>query len=141
MERSRKYEGAGDHKVLTTCPYCGVGCQLNLTIKDGRIIESVPARENDVNRGQACVKGRFAITDVVHSPERLTKPLIKRNGKFEEATWDEALSLVASKLGGFRGSEVAVVTSAKCTNEDNYVIQKFTRVAFGNNNIDHCARL
>jgi predicted molibdopterin-dependent oxidoreductase YjgC len=94
-----------------------------------------------VNRGQACVKGRFAIADVVHSPERLTKPLIKKNGKFEEASWDEALNLVASKLGSYKKEEVGIVASARCTNEENYVTQKFTRVVFGHNNVDHCARL
>ncbi len=141
IERNRKWEGAGERKVLTTCVYCGVGCQLNLTIKNGKIIESVPARENDVNRGQACVKGRFAIADVVHSPERLTKPLIKKNGEFEEASWDEALNLVASKLGSYKKEEVGIVASARCTNEENYVTQKFTRVVFGHNNVDHCARL
>jgi len=141
IERSRKYESEGDHKVLTTCPYCGVGCQLNLTIKNGKIIESVPARENEVNRGQACVKGRFGIVDVVQSPQRLTHPLIKKNGKFEESTWAEALELVARKFASYNKDEVAVVASAKCTNEDNYVTQKFLRVVFGNNNIDHCARL
>jgi len=141
MERNRKWESTGHGKVLTTCPYCGVGCQLNLTIKNGKILESVPARENEVNRGQACVKGRFAIADVVHNPDRLTRPLIKKNGKYEEATWAEALELVAKKLGSFQKEEVAVVASAKCTNEDNYVFQKLTRVVFGHNNIDHCARL
>jgi predicted molibdopterin-dependent oxidoreductase YjgC len=141
IERSRKYEGEGDHKVMTTCPYCGVGCQLNLTIKNGQIIESVPARDNEVNRGQACVKGRFGIADAVQSPQRLTHPLIKKDGKFVDSTWAEALELVAKKLGSYAKDEVAVVASAKCTNEDNYVTQKFTRVVFGSNNIDHCARL
>lgn len=141
MERSRRWEGEGDHKVLTTCPYCGVGCQLNLTIKDGKIMESVPTRDNEVNRGQACVKGRFGIVDAVQSPERLTRPLIRRNDKFEEASWDEALDLVASQLASFKKEAVGVISSAKCTNEDNYVVQKFTRVVFGHNNIDHCARL
>jgi len=141
MERSRRWEGKIEEQVLTTCPYCGVGCQLNLAVKDGKIIESVPARENDVNRGQACVKGRFGIAEMVHSPDRLTTPLIKRNGKFEPATWEEALSLVASKLGSYSKDATAVLASAKIPNEDNYVAQKFTRAVLGHNSIDHCARL
>ena len=141
IERSRKWEGTGDRQVLTTCPYCGVGCQLELHLKGDRIIEVVPHQENEVNRGQACVKGRFSIADVVHHPERLTTPLIKRNGKLQEASWDEALDMVASKLDSYQKEEVAFISSAKCTNEDNYVVQKLTRAVFGHNNIDHCARL
>jgi len=141
MERNRKWEGITERQVLTTCPYCGVGCQLELRIKGDKIIESVPSRDNDVNTGQACVKGRFGITDMVHHPERLTTPLIRRSGNFEKASWDEALELIANRLSGFNKNEVAVVSSAKCTNEDNYVAQKFCRSVFGHNNIDHCARL
>jgi formate dehydrogenase alpha subunit len=141
MERRIKWQPAGDHQVLSTCPYCGVGCQLELQLKDGTIVEVVPQMENEVNRGQACVKGRFGISEFVHSPERLTTPLIKQDGRFVEVTWDEALDLVASKLANYKGDEVAVISSAKSTNEDNYVAQKFTRAVLGTNNIDHCARL
>jgi len=141
IERSRKWEGAPDSRVATTCPYCGVGCQLELGMKDGQIMEVLPLRDNDVNRGQACVKGRFGIAEVVHHPDRLTGPLVKQDGAFREASWDEVLDLVASRLSGFKKEEVGVVSSAKCTNEDNYVVQKFTRTAFGHNNVDHCARL
>lgn len=140
-EWARKWEGEGDKKVLTTCPYCGVGCQLNLTVKNGRIIESVPDADNDVNRGQACVKGRFGIAEFVHHPDRLKQPLIKKDGQFVEASWDEALDLIASKLASFKKEEVAVLASARCTNEENYVTQKFTRTVLGSNNVDHCARL
>jgi formate dehydrogenase alpha subunit len=141
VERNRKWEGAPDSSVATTCPYCGVGCQLELGLKNDRIMEVTPLRDNDVNRGQACVKGRFGIPEFVHHPDRLTTPLVKKDGAFREATWDEALELVAGKLSGFKKEEVAVMSSAKCTNEDNYVVQKFTRTAFGHNNVDHCARL
>jgi formate dehydrogenase alpha subunit len=141
IERRRKYEGLPDVRVPATCPYCGVGCQLELELKDGRIMEVLPLRDNDVNRGQACVKGRFGVAEVVHHPDRLTTPLVKKNGIFEEATWNEALELVASKLSGFKKDEVAVISSTKCTNEDNYVVQKFTRTGFGHNSVDHCARL
>ena len=141
MERNRKWAGLPERQIVTTCPYCGVGCQLELQIKGDRIIEVLPKRENAVNQGQACVKGRFGITEFVHHPERLTTPLIRRDGNFEEATWDEALDLVASKLATYKENEVAVISSAKCTNEDNYVAQKFARVVLGTNNVDHCARL
>ncbi len=141
MERNIKWKPPADRKVLTTCPYCGVGCQLELQLEGDRIIEVLPQRENEVNRGQACVKGRFGIIEFVHHPERLTTPLVKRDGKFIEATWDEALDMVASKLANYNQDEVAIISSAKCTNEDNYVIQKFGRAVLGTNSIDHCARL
>ncbi len=140
-ETSRKGEGLAERSVVTTCPYCGVGCQLELHLKGDRIIEVIPKRENTVNQGQACVKGRFGVIEFVHHPERLTSPLIKRNGNFEPATWDEAFDLMANKLRNYEGDEVAVISSAKCTNEDNYIIQKFARAVLGTNNIDHCARL
>jgi len=141
LERSRKWEGLAEREVVTTCPYCGVGCQLKLQLKGDRIIEVLPQQENEVNRGQACVKGRFGIAEFVHHPERLTTPLVKRDGKFIETTWDEALDLVASKLASYKADELAVISSAKSTNEDNYVVQKFSRAVLGTNNIDHCARL
>ncbi len=87
------------------------------------------------------MKGRYGIVDFVNHPERLTMPLIKKEGKLVPATWDEALDLIAGKLTGYKSDEVAVITSAKCTNEENYVIQKFARAVLGTNNIDHCARL
>ena len=141
MERSAKWAGAAEREVVTTCPYCGVGCQLALQIKGDKIIEVLPHQENEVNRGQACVKGRFGIAEFVHHPERLTTPLIKQDGEFAETTWDVALDIVASKLSSYHPDEIAVISSAKSTNEDNYVAQKFTRAVLGTNNIDHCARL
>ncbi len=139
MEAGRKWEGLAERQVITTCPYCGVGCQLELHIKEERVIEVTPSR--GVNQGQTCVKGRFGIAEFVHHPERLTTPLVRQNGNFEEATWEKTLDLVASKLANYKEGEVAVISSAKCTNEDNYVIQKFARAVLGTNNIDHCARL
>jgi len=140
VEWSVYQAGAPDRVVTTICPYCGVGCQLKLEIKNEQIIRVVPDSEGPANRGQSCVKGKFGM-DFVGDPNRLTVPLIKRDGKFTPATWDEVLDLVASKLANYRPDEVAVVSSAKCTNEENYVIQKFARVMLGTNNIDHCARL
>ena len=141
MDRGAKWLGLAEREVLTTCPYCGVGCQLKLQLKDDKIIEVLPQMENEVNRGQACVKGRFGIQEFVHHPERLTTPLVKRDGKLVEATWDEALDMVTSKLASYQKEEVAVISSAKCTNEDNYVAQKLGRAVLGTNSIDHCARL
>lgn len=140
MERSVRWSAAPDRTVTTTCPYCGVGCQLGLEIKDEKIIRVVPDPKGPANRGQACVKGKFGL-DFVNSPERLTTPLIRKEGKFVEASWDEALNLIANKLANYKGDTFAAVSSAKCTNEDNYVFQKFTREVMGTNNIDHCARL
>jgi predicted molibdopterin-dependent oxidoreductase YjgC len=132
-----------DKKVITTCPYCGVGCQIELNVSGGRIVRSNGV-ELPPNDGRLCVKGRFGY-DFVHSPDRLTTPLIKRNGKFEEASWDEALDLVAEKfssiLAGHGSEALAGYSSAKCTNEDNYLFQKFIRLVFGNNNVDYCTRL
>jgi formate dehydrogenase alpha subunit len=131
-------------KVTTTCPYCGVGCQLELWVKDDEIVRATGVEGVSPNDGRLCVKGRFGY-EFVHDKRRLTKPLIKRNGKFEEASWDEALKLIAEKFTSiktqFGGDALAGYASAKCTNEDNYLFQKFFRTVFGTNNIDYCTRL
>jgi formate dehydrogenase alpha subunit len=136
-----KWEGVPDKEVVSTCPYCGVGCQLELQVKKDRIIGVSPKGNGTPNRGQACVKGRFGIVECVHHRDRLKSPLIRQNGEFREASWDEALDLVAERLAEFSSQEVAVISSAKCTNEENYLAQKFARSVLGTNNIDHCARL
>ncbi len=128
-------------EVKTTCPYCGVGCQMYLGIKDDQVITIRGDKEGAPNKGRFCVKGRFGIAEFVHHQDRLTTPLIKRDGHFEEATWEDALALVARKLESYNGDQMAVVSSAKSTNEDNYVMQKFARAVLGTNNVDHCARL
>ncbi len=130
-----------EKEVQTTCPYCAVGCQMYLGVKDNRIVGVHGDPEGASNEGRLCVKGRFGIADFVNHETRLKTPLIKRNGKFEEASWDEALDLVASRLATYKPEEVGVVSSARSTNEANYVMQKFGRVALGTNNVDHCARL
>lgn len=127
-------------EVKTVCSYCGVGCNIILGVRDNKIVSSRGDRSSIVNKGRLCVKGRFGY-EYVNSPERLTTPLIKRNGKFEEASWDEALDLIASKFAKSKKDKFAALASAKITNEDNYVIQKFTRAVMGTNNVDHCARL
>ncbi|MBI4296756.1 MAG: formate dehydrogenase subunit alpha [Chloroflexi bacterium] len=142
VERSFAAAGmvAPDRVVTTICPYCGVGCQLHLEIKNERIIRVMPDRNGPANQGQLCVKGKFGL-DFVHDPARLTTPLIRKNGQLVEASWEEALDLVARTLSKYKGDELGVISSAKCTNEENYIIQRFARAVLGTNNVDHCARL
>jgi predicted molibdopterin-dependent oxidoreductase YjgC len=127
-------------EVSTTCPYCGVGCQMYLGVSDGHVV-SVRGSYEGSNRGKLCVKGRFGIVDFVHSPERLTKPLIKENGEFKEASWEQALDLIASRLPAYNPQEIGVISSSRTLNEDNYVAQKFARAVLGTNNVDNCARV
>jgi formate dehydrogenase alpha subunit len=133
-----------EKRVKTTCPYCGVGCQIELMVQDNTIVRVNGVEGVSPNDGRLCVKGRFGY-DYVADRDRIKSPMIKRNGKFEEASWEEALDLIASKFTGIREkygrSALAGYASAKCTNEDNYIFQKFIRIAFGNNNIDYCTRL
>ena len=127
-------------EVKTVCPYCGVGCGLIIGVRGNRIVSSRGDTENPVNRGRLCVKGRFG-HEFVNHPDRLKTPLIRRNGELKEASWDEALDLVAKKFSQYKPKQFATLSSAKCTNEENYVIQKFTRAVMGTNTVDHCARL
>jgi formate dehydrogenase alpha subunit len=136
VERAARYEGVCDQSVLTTCPYCGISCQLNLEIKNGKIIGSVPS-EDGGNHGLACVKGRFAVRGPIYHPSRLKSPLIKKEGKLETATWEETINLIAGKLPSYKGDNFALICSSTCTNEDYYIAQKFTRVVMNSNNIDH----
>ena len=132
------------HNVLTTCIYCGCGCGLYLQVLDDEIVGVLPAKEHPVSRGSLCIKGWNAGSFVNH-PERLKTPLIREGDSFQEATWDKALSLVADKLTAIKAESgpdsVAFLTSAKCTNEENYLMQKLARAVIGTNNVDHCARL
>lgn len=135
-----------DDVIRTTCPYCGVGCQMHLHIKDHLIYRVSAPFDTAPNYGNLCVKGRFG-TDFVNHPSRLTTPLIRSGGpgEFREATWDEALTLVSQELTRivqtYGGDSVAAFACAKATNEDNYVFQKWIRAVLKTNNIDHCARL
>ncbi|SFM01578.1 formate dehydrogenase alpha subunit [Desulfomicrobium norvegicum] len=128
--------------VRTTCPYCGVGCQMDVHVKDGRIQHVLGAMDGH-NEGSLCVKGRFALDFTAH-PERLRAPLIRRDGELVPAGWDEALDLVASRLLALREEHgprsLGFLASARCTNEENYLFQKLAR-CMGTNNVDHCARL
>lgn len=127
----------------TICPYCGVGCELIVKVnrKTGKIanVTSDHKNMNSVNKGRTCVKGSFA-WEFVNNPERLTTPLIKENGEFRTATWNEALDKVVEGLKRNMGS-TGFFSSARCTNEDNYIIQRFAREVMDTNNIDHCAHL
>jgi formate dehydrogenase major subunit len=129
--------------VRTTCPYCGVGCQLDVQVKGEEVVRVNGVAETEPNKGSLCVKGRFGY-DFIYSPDRLTTPLIRENDRFREASWDEALDLVASKFKEFieesGPDSVAGVSCARSINEDSYSMQKLFRGAFKTNNIDHCAR-
>lgn len=130
-----------EREVETICPYCGVGCGLKLGVRHDKVVSAQGDRDNPVNKGVLCVKGRFGSYEYVNHPERLTSPLIRKDGELQEASWDEALDLVAQKFKATRPSEFGALSSAKVANEDNYVMQKFTRAIMRSNNIDHCARL
>ncbi len=127
-------------EVSTVCPYCGVGCGTYLAVRGNEIVGVRGDPENPANKGSLCVKGQFGFEFVDH-PDRLTSPLIRRNGRFVEASFEEALDLIASKLNEYKGDQFAAVASARITTEDNYVIQKLARAVMATNNIDHCARL
>ena len=131
-------------RTHTICPYCGVGCSISLEVADGRIVSASPGPEPSVNQGALCAKGRFGF-DFVHHPDRLTTPLIRKDGRLAPASWDEALTLVADRLAGtaaaYGPDAVAGLSSARCTNEENYLFQKLLRAGIGTNNVDHCARL
>lgn len=142
-----------DREVQSICPFCGVGCQVSLKVKDDKI-KYVEGIDGPANEGRLCVKGRFGF-DYIHHPHRLTTPLIRREDApakgltvdpgnwqthFREATWEEALDFAAEGMRG-RGREIAGFGSAKCTNEEAYLFQKLIRQGFGHNNVDHCTRL
>ena len=141
----------------TICPWCGVGCTVELHTEGNRVVKVTAPPDAPVNKGSLCVKGRYGFQFINH-PSRLTQPMIRIRPKtigtydedfwqmdFREASWDEALDLVAKRLGeiksNFGSQSLAAISSAKCTNEDNYVMQRFVREVMANNNIDHCARL
>lgn len=126
--------------VLTVCPYCGCGCNFYLQVFDGELIGILPCKSHVVSQGKLCIKGWNA-TDFVVSKDRLTKPLIKKDGKFVEILWDEALNIISEKFRKYSSDAVAVLSSAKCTNEENYLMMKFARAVLKTNSVDHCARL
>jgi len=130
--------------VQTTCPYCGVGCGLNLVVQDGKCVGVEPYKRSPINEGKLCPKG-VTCWEPIHSPDRLTKPMIKKGDKFEEASWDEALDLIAAKFketsDKYGPKSLGFQVSCRTPNEDCYIMQKWARVAFKTNNVDNCARI
>jgi predicted molibdopterin-dependent oxidoreductase YjgC len=130
--------------VQTTCPFCGCGCQMLLEVLDGQLIGTLPLKTAPMNQGKLCIKGWNA-HEFVRSPNRLTTPLIRKNGALQEASWDEAQDFTVSRLKEINdehgGDSLSFLSSARCTNEENYLLQKICRAGFGTNNVDACARL
>ena len=132
--------------VQTTCIYCGCGCGLYLEVLDGKVVGTLPVKEHPISEGKLCIKGWNA-HDFVYHPERLTSPLIRnqKGGELREASWEEALDMVANRLSLIAEQDgpdaIGFLASAKCTNEENYLLQKLARGIIGTNNVDHCARL
>jgi len=139
--RPKEAPGKIARTVATTCPYCGVGCGIELKVRDdGRLaLMADDAPRYGSSLGMLCVKGRFA-TGFVHARDRITRPMIKRDGRWHEASWDEALDAAADGLAKHRG-RFGALASAKATNEDGYLVQKFCRVVMATNDVDHCTRL
>ena len=139
--RGRRWE---TEEIESTCGYCGVGCTVTYRVKSGRIVGAEAPLDRGVNRGNLCAKGRYG-WGFTHHPDRLTTPLIRRDGELEPASWDEAIAHVVDRLDTTaidHGSDsIAGLASAKCTNEENYLFQKLLRAGFATHNVDHCARL
>lgn len=143
-DRSYVLHGAADKWTRTVCSYCGTGCEMSVGTRDGKVVQIKPVDDAPVNHGHLCVKGRYAY-GFVHSPDRATEPMIRRGDEWETVSWEEATRFVADSLTSIaaeNGMEsIAVLGSARATNEENYVAQKFVRVVLGTNNVDCCARV
>lgn len=133
-----------DKVTRTVCTYCGVGCNLDVSVKSGEVVSITAPYSAEANLGHTCLKGRYAFKFYNH-PDRITSPMIKRNGAFENVTWDEAYDFIAEKLNTIKGTHgpdaIAGISSARTPNEENYLMQKFMRAVIGTNNIDCCARV
>ncbi|AKM32204.1 formate dehydrogenase subunit alpha [Pandoraea faecigallinarum] len=146
QEKSIVEMGQPEHAVVTTCAYCGVGCAFKAEMKGGEVVRMTPYKDGLANEGHACVKGRFAWGYATHK-ERITKPMIrsKITDPWREVTWDEALDYAASEFRRIQArygvDAIGGITSSRCTNEETYLVQKLVRAAFGNNNVDTCARV
>ncbi|QCP50580.1 formate dehydrogenase subunit alpha [Trinickia violacea] len=138
--------GQPEHSVVTTCAYCGVGCSLKAEMKGSQVVRMMPNKNGEANEGHACVKGRFAWGYATHK-DRITKPMIraKITDPWREVSWDEALTYAASEFRRIQAKHgrdsIGGITSSRCTNEETYLVQKLVRAAFGNNNVDTCARV
>jgi formate dehydrogenase major subunit len=146
IEKTVIAKGQAEHEVTTTCAYCGVGCGFKAEMKGNEVVRMLPWKEGKANEGHACVKGRFAWGYATH-PDRITKPMIraKTSDPWREVSWDEAFAYAASEFRRvqekYGKNSVGALVSSRCTNEEDYVVQKLVRAAFGNNNVDNCARV
>jgi len=134
-----------DYKIIpSVCSYCGCGCGVLFQVYEGKLTDTMPMKTHPVNEGKLCIKG-WNLHEHVVSDKRLKTPMIKKNGELKETTWDEAIQTAADKLKeiiqAHGPDSVGVLSSAKITNEENYLVQKFARAVIGTNNVDHCARL
>jgi formate dehydrogenase alpha subunit len=131
-------------KVKTTCTYCGTGCNFFLNVKNDKVIRVTSDLSAPVNKGNLCIKGRYGY-DFIHHKDRIRTPLIREGDGFREASWDEALTLVADKfkalIAEHGAKKVGGFSSSRCTNEENYLLAKWVRCAVGSNNVDNCARV
>ncbi len=145
-EKSLIAKGQAEHSVITTCAYCGVGCSFRAEMKGEEIVRMVPNKDGHANHGHSCVKGRFAIGYATH-PDRIMKPMIraKISDPWREVSWEEAIAYAASEFKRIQAKygrdSIGGITSSRCTNEETYLVQKLVRAAFGNNNVDTCARV
>ncbi|PSS58739.1 formate dehydrogenase subunit alpha [Pseudomonas sp. BBP2017] len=146
MEKSVVELGQPEHGVITTCAYCGVGCSFRAEMQGDQLVRMVPDKNGQANHGHSCVKGRFAWGYATH-PDRITKPMIRTSihDPWQEVSWDEAVTYAASELRRLQKKygrdAIGGITSSRCTNEETYLVQKLVRAAFGNNNVDTCARV
>jgi formate dehydrogenase major subunit len=146
MEKSVVEKGQADHSVVTTCAYCGVGCSFRAEMKGAELVRMVPHKDGKANRGHSCVKGRFAFGYATH-PDRITKPMIRATigDPWKEVSWEEAIGHAASEFKRLQAKygrgAIGGITSSRCSNEETYLVQKLVRAAFGNNNVDTCARV
>lgn len=146
MEKSVVELGQPERSVITTCAYCGVGCSFRAEMKGDQLVRMVPDKNGQANHGHSCVKGRFAWGYATH-PDRITKPMIRKhiNDPWQEVSWDEAVTYAASEFRRLQQKygrdSIGGITSSRCTNEETYLVQKLIRAAFGNNNVDTCARV
>jgi len=139
VDKTRLKEGLPDKWTRTTCPYCGVGCELNVGTRENQLVQVLPVLDAPVNKGHLCVKGRYA-HQYVHAPDRVTEPMIRRNGSLEQVSWAEATQFVADEMARIKAkygaNSIGVLGSARAPNEDNYPAQKFARVVPGTTTVD-----
>jgi formate dehydrogenase major subunit len=146
IEKSVLEKGQGEHSVITTCAYCGVGCAFKAEMQGTEVVRMVPFKDGKANHGHSCVKGRFAWGYATH-PDRITKPMIRESitDPWRVVSWDEAIAKAASEFKRIQAkygrTSVGAITSSRCTNEETYLVQKLVRAGFGNNNVDTCARV